>query len=128
MYPQDLLYSPAHTWIRVDGRTARVGITHYAQKQLRDLVFANIYTDLETITAGESFGTLESVKSISDVIALVTARIVAVNQLIIDQPEVINKDPYGQGYLLEVEIDEAGQLATLLDAAQYRALVQPTEG
>jgi len=124
MYPNDIKYSQAHTWVKVEGAIAYIGITHYAQKQLKDIVFANIYQDNDMVISGESFGTLESVKSVSDVIAPVSGKIIEINSVVLDNPEKINEDPYGVGMLLKVEISDKTQLNELMTATEYEAMIQ----
>lgn len=121
--PEHLLYSSDHEWIAVDGGRVRIGITDYAQDALGDVVYVQVPTVGATVKAGDSFGEVESTKSVSDVYAPITGTVVAVNDTLGDAPETLNTDPYGAGWLCEIELSDAGQLADLLDAAAYQALI-----
>lgn len=122
--PADLLYSADHEWVRVAGSRARVGITDYAQDSLGDVVFVEVPAVGTTVSAGQRFGEVESTKSVSDVYAPVAGVVVAVNAAVAAGPELLNADPYGEGWLCEIEIDGPDALAGLLDAAAYRALIE----
>lgn len=124
MYPEDLRYTEEHEWVRPAGNRAVVGITHYAQEQLGDVVFVEVPEVGRELRAGEPFGAVESVKSVSYVYAPVSGRVVAVNELLADSPELVNRDPYGRGWLIEVEMADPEELAGLLTAEQYSALVE----
>jgi len=122
--PADLRYTPEHEWVRVTGAgTVRVGITDFAQSSLGDVVYVQLPDVGSEVTAGESFGEVESTKSVSDLYAPVTAKVIAVNGDLESNPQLVNSDPYGQGWLLELEADgdtlDQG-LAALLDADAYR--------
>ena len=121
--PQHLRYSSDHEWVAVDGNRARVGITDYAQDALGDVVFVQLPTVGAQVAAGESFGAVESTKSVSDVYAPVSGVVVSVNQAVADAPEVLNADPYGDGWLCEIEMTDLGQADALLDSAAYQALI-----
>ena len=121
--PQHLRYSSDHEWVAVDGNKARVGITDYAQDALGDVVFVQLPTVGAQVAAGESFGEVESTKSVSDVYAPVSGVVVSVNQAVADAPEVLNADPYGDGWLCEIEMTDLGQADALLDSAAYQALI-----
>jgi len=118
-YPQDLRYHPEHDWARIDGETATFGITWYAQDALGEVVFFDPPEVGSTITAGEPYAEVESVKAVSDVIAPLSGEIVEVNTALGDSPEAINEDPYGEGWLVRVALSDPGELETLLDAAAY---------
>ncbi len=128
--PENLKYTENDEWIRVDGDTARIGLTDYAQDQLSDIVFV----DLDSVDAGdavkkgESFSTVESVKAASDVYAPASGEVVAKNTALEDEPELINSDPYGAGWLIEIKLDDAGELDGLLDAAAYAKHCEEREG
>ncbi len=122
-FPANLKYTKEHEWIRVEGNTAYVGVTWYAQKELGDIVFVEIETEGETVEKDEPFGTIEAVKTVSDLFMPVTAKIEEVNELIKDQPELVNKDPYGDGWMVRVTIEDASQLDELLDAEAYQKLI-----
>jgi glycine cleavage system H protein len=118
-YPEDLRYHPEHDWARIDGKTATFGITWYAQDALGEVVFFDPPEVGSTITAGEPYAEVESVKAVSDVIAPLSGEIVEVNTALGDSPEAINEDPYGEGWLVRVALSDPGELETLLDAAAY---------
>ncbi|HQZ34148.1 MAG TPA: glycine cleavage system protein GcvH [Ilumatobacteraceae bacterium] len=121
--PEQLRYSSDHEWISVSGSRARIGITDFAQDALGDVVYVQVPTLGSAVTAGDSFGEVESTKSVSDVYAPLTGTVVAVNDSLGDSPETLNSDPYGAGWLCEIEFTDDGQLAGLLDAAAYQALI-----
>jgi len=121
--PEQLRYSADHEWIAVSGTRARIGITDYAQDALGDVVYVQVPTLGATVTAGDSFGEVESTKSVSDVYAPVTGTVVAINDSLSVSPETLNSDPYGAGWLCEIEFSDETQLAALLDAAAYQALI-----
>jgi glycine cleavage system H protein len=125
--PADLRYTPEHEWVRLTGDgTVRVGITDFAQSSLGDVVYVQLPEVGSEVTAGESFGEVESTKSVSDLYAPVTAKVIAVNGDLESDPQLVNSDPYGEGWLLELQADgdtlEQG-LAALLDADAYRGTV-----
>lgn len=122
-FPDHLRYSKDHEWIAVDGTTAKVGITDYAQDALGDVVFVQLPTVGATVSAGDGFGEVESTKSVSDVYAPVTGKVVAVNDALADRPELLNSDPYGEGWICVIECGDVAELSDLLDAAAYRQLV-----
>lgn len=121
--PKHLRYSSDHEWVAVDGTRARIGITDYAQDALGDVVYVQVPTLGSAVTAGSSFGEVESTKSVSDVYAPLTGTVVAVNETLGDSPETLNSDPYGAGWLCDIEFSDESQLAALLDAAAYQALI-----
>ena len=126
--PADLRYTSEHEWVRPTGpTTARVGITHYAQSQLGDVVFVQLPAEGDAVTAGESFGEVESTKSVSDLYAPLSAKVVAVNGDLESAPDKVNTDPYGDGWLVELSVDDAqtlaDALATMLDAAGYVTVI-----
>jgi glycine cleavage system H protein len=121
--PEHLRYTADHEWVQVTGSLARVGITDYAQHALGDVVFVQVPDLGRHLGRNESFGEVESTKSVSDVYAPVTGVVVAVNEQLVSAPESVNADPYGDGWLCEIEIAHDGEIADLLDAAAYRALI-----
>jgi glycine cleavage system H protein len=124
MYPDDLTYTAEHEWLRQPGEqegSVRVGITHYAQDQLGDIVYVSLPEIGDQVEAGATCGELESTKSVSDVYAPVSGEVVARNDALDATPELVNNDPYGGGWLFEVVPSDAGQLDGLLDAAAYEA-------
>jgi glycine cleavage system H protein len=118
-YPDDLLYHPEHDWARVEGDTATVGITWYAQDQLGEVVYFDPPDVGTTISKDEPYAEVESVKAVSDVIAPVSGEIVEVNTSLSDKPETINEDPYVEGWLVKVKLSDPGETDQLLDAAAY---------
>lgn len=122
--PSDLLYSADHEWITITGSVARIGITDYAQGALGDVVYVQIPTVGQVVSAGETFSEVESTKSVSDIYAPVSGTVIAVNQTLADAPESVNTDPYGSGWLCEIEMSDASQANSLLDAAAYQVLTQ----
>jgi glycine cleavage system H protein len=127
-YPEELRYTSEHEWALAedDGRV-RVGITDFAQDALGDVVYVDLPDEGAEVRAGEPFGEVESTKSVSDLYGPVTGRVVSRNGALGDSPELVNRDPYGEGWMVVVEPTEAGQLDGLMDAAAYRALVEETD-
>lgn len=122
-FPTNVKYTKEHEWIRLEGDVAYVGITDYAQEQLGDIVFVDIPTEGETLVADEVFGTIEVVKTISDLFLPVTGDILEQNEALADQPELVNQDPYGEGWLIKMKPANAADLDNLLNAESYKALV-----
>ena len=122
MVPGDLRYTKEHEWVRVDGDEAVVGITEFAAHQLGDVVFVELPAVGRSLSQHATFGVVESVKAVSDLFAPVSGEVVAVNDALGGQPELVNSDPYGEGWMLRVRISDAGQLEGLLDAAAYEQL------
>lgn len=122
-FPQNLKYTNEHEWIRVEGDVAYVGITDYAQEQLGDIVFVDIPTVGETLEANETFGTIEVVKTISDLFLPVAGEVLEQNESLEDNPELVNKDPYGEGWLIKMKPADTKDTDNLLDAEAYKAMV-----
>ncbi|HEY7589903.1 MAG TPA: glycine cleavage system protein GcvH [Candidatus Limnocylindrales bacterium] len=122
MVPRDLRYTKDHEWVRVDGDEATIGITDYAAGQLGDIVFVELPAG-GSVEQFKTFGVVESVKAVSDLFAPVTGDVVAPNAALASQPELVNQDPFGGGWMLKVRIAEPAQIDELLDAAAYDALV-----
>lgn len=122
--PENLYYTSDHEWIKVEGNTGVVGITDFAQHQLGDIVFVDVASVGETLSEGETFGTIEAVKTVSDLFIPVDAEIIEFNDALNNEPELINKDPYGAGWIVKVTIADATKLSALLNAEQYKALVE----
>lgn len=120
--PDDLRYSPEHEWVRVDGTRARIGITDYAQDALGDIVFVDLPTVGAQIDKGGQIGEVESTKSVSEIYAPVSGMVAAVNDTLTANPERINQDPYGDGWICEVDLASEAELSSLLDAAAYSEL------
>ena len=119
--PSELKYTKDHEWVRIEGNIATIGITDFAQSELGDIVFVDVPTVGETLAAGEVFGSIEAVKTVSDAFLPVGGEIVASNVDLGGQPELINQDPYGAGWLMRIRPDDKSQFAALLDAAAYAA-------
>jgi glycine cleavage system H protein len=118
-YPEDLLYHPEHDWVRIDDDVATFGITWFAQDSLGEVVFFDPPDVGSSVTAGESYAEVESVKAVSDVIAPLSGEIVEVNTALADKPESINDDPYGEGWMVKVRLSDPAERESLLDAATY---------
>lgn len=122
-FPSNVKYTKEHEWIRQEGDVAYVGITDYAQEQLGDIVFVDIQTEGETLEAGETFGTIEVVKTISDLFIPVAGEVLEQNAVLADHPELVNQDPYGEGWLIKIKPSADADFDSLLDAEAYKALV-----
>lgn len=122
-FPNDVKYTKEHEWIRQEGDVAYVGITDYAQEQLGDIVFVDIQTVGETLAADEVFGTIEVVKTISDLFLPVAGEVLEQNEALEEQPELVNKDPYGEGWLIKIKPADDADFDSLLDAEAYKALI-----
>jgi glycine cleavage system H protein len=123
MYPSDLKYTKDHEWIRISGDTAEIGITDFAQKQLGDVVYVDLPDAGKRITAGDSFGSIESVKAVSELFAPMTGDIVEVNADLKNHPEVVNTNPHGT-WMIKVRLANPGEAGSLLDSAQYQELTK----
>ena len=122
-FPNDVKYTKEHEWIRLEGDVAYVGITDYAQEQLGDIVFVDIQTVGETLSADEVFGTIEVVKTISDLFLPVAGEVLEQNETLEEQPELVNTDPYGEGWLIKIKPAADADFDSLLDAEAYKALI-----
>lgn len=123
-FPAALRYTREHEWIRLDGHEAHVGITDYAQQELGDVVYVELPEVASEVRFMEPFGVVESVKAVSDLFSPVTGTVTRVNEALFDHPELVNSDPYGEGWMLVVALSDASQLETLMTAAQYEAYLQ----
>lgn len=123
MYPADFRYTKDHEWIKVDAGVGTIGITDYAQHELGDVVFVELPKVGARIKAGESFGSVESVKAVSDIFSPVTGEITEINSLLVDAPEKINSDPHGSAWLVRIKLDKAAEANSLMDAKAYQAYV-----
>lgn len=121
--PSELKYSKDHEWCRLDGEFAYVGITDFAQSQLGDIVFVDVPTVGETLAAGDVFGTIEAVKTVSDAYLPVSGEVVEVNEAVDADPSLVNKDPYGEGWMIKVKVTDASGWDELLSAEEYGALI-----
>lgn len=123
-FPPELKYTKDHEWLKlVDGKTALIGVTDFAQSELGDIVFIDINTVGKQLNAEEVFGTVEAVKTVSDLFLPVAAKILEINSKLSDQPELVNNDPYGDGWMAKIELNNLDDLNNLLDAETYQQLV-----
>lgn len=121
--PADLKYTEEHEWVKLEDNIATVGITDYAQGELGDIVFVELPGEGDNVTQMEPFGTIEAVKAVSELLSPVTGKVVEVNSTLDDDPMVINHDPYGDGWMIKVELSDATQVEQLLDAAGYKGVI-----
>lgn len=126
-YPEDLKYSKEHEWVRVEGNTAFVGITDFAQEQLGDIVMVELPDEGLALTKDEAFGVVESVKSVSDIFAPVSGKVLETNDPLIEGPGILNEDPYGEGWLVKVQIANPADLEDLMSAKAYEAYLSEAE-
>ena len=121
-YPNNLKYTEDHEWIKVDGTSATVGITEFAASELGDIVFIEIETQGETLSKSDTFGTIEAVKTVSDLFMPASGEIIEVNPALADTPEIVNKDPYGEGWLIKIKLSDTSELNDLLSADAYKEI------
>jgi len=121
--PEELKYTKDHEWIRIEGDTAVIGITDFAQGELGDIVYVEIETEGESLDQEEVFGTIEAVKTVSDLFMPISGEITEFNAALEDAPETVNSDPYGEGWMIKLKISDSAQLAELLDADAYKDLI-----
>ena len=122
-FPSDIRYTSEHEWIRVEGEEAYVGITDYAQSELGEIVFVDVPTLGETVGQGEVFGSIEAVKTVSDLNMPVTGEVLEINGALDAQPELVNNDPYGEGWIIRISVKDAAELDKLMDAAAYQTIL-----
>jgi len=122
-YPAHLKYTKEHEWILIDGNIAKIGITDFAQKELGDIVFLDINTIGKSVKQNEIFGTIEAVKTVSDLYMPMTGKVLSMNMALDADPQLVNSDPYGDGWMVEVEIADESELASLLSAEDYMTIV-----
>lgn len=122
--PEDLKYTKDHEWVKIEGETATVGITDFAQSELGDVVYVEVETVDEELDKDEVFGTVEAVKTVSDLFLPVSGKVIAFNEDLEDEPEKVNEDPYGEGWMIKFEISDESELDQLLDADAYRSHVE----
>lgn len=122
-FPQDLKYTEEHEWIRIEGDVAIIGITEYAQSELGDIVYVEVETLDETLSKDDVFGSVEAVKTVSDLYMPVSGQIIEFNEGLEETPEIVNDDPYGEGWMIKVRMSDLSELENLLDAAAYKASV-----
>ncbi|UTW68143.1 glycine cleavage system protein GcvH [bacterium SCSIO 12643] len=121
--PADLKYSKDHEWVKVEGDVATIGITDYAQGELGDIVYVEVDTEGDTLDKEETFGTVEAVKTVSDLFMPISGEVMEFNEALEDAPETVNSDAYGEGWMVKVKISDPSELEALLDAAAYEALI-----
>ncbi|MBL7110349.1 MAG: glycine cleavage system protein GcvH [Bacteroidales bacterium] len=121
--PDNLKYTEKHEWLRLEGDEAFIGITEYAQGELGDIVFVEIETEGEKLATGDAFGTIEAVKTVSDLFMPVAGEVLEFNAKLEDEPELVNKDPFGDGWMIRIKLDNAAEIEELLSADQYTALI-----
>lgn len=121
--PENLKYTKDHEWVRIEGNIAIVGITEFAQGELGDIVFVEIETEDETLAKEDVFGTIEAVKTVSDLYMPLSGKVLEVNEDLDGQPELVNKDPYGGGWMIKLEIADLSEISKLLPAEEYKALI-----
>ncbi|WP_421752080.1 glycine cleavage system protein GcvH [Croceimicrobium sp.] len=121
--PNDLKYTKDHEWVRVDGEIATVGITDFAQGELGDIVFVEVETEGESLDREETFGSVEAVKTVSDLFMPVSGEVIEFNEEIESSPELVNEDPYGKGWMIKIQLSDSSELDDLLDAEAYSELV-----
>ncbi len=122
-FPKELKYTKDHEWVRVEGETATVGVTDFAQGELGDIVYLEIETEDEDLDQGELFGTVEAVKTVSDLFMPISGTVAAINEMLEDQPELINSDAYGDGWMIKITIKNTSEIEALLSADEYASLV-----
>ena len=122
-FPQDLKYSKDHEWLRVDGNNAFIGITEFAQNELGDIVFVDVDTENEFLENEAVFGSVEAVKTVSDLFMPISGTVIEFNSKLEEEPELINTDPYGEGWIIKISVSDESELDALLDALQYKDLV-----
>ncbi|MDO8963800.1 MAG: glycine cleavage system protein GcvH [Coriobacteriia bacterium] len=123
MYPADLKYDKEHEWVRVEGDTAVIGISHFAQDQLGEVVYVDLPSVGDELTAGETFGEIESVKSVSELYSPVTGEIVEVNDDLDNAPETVNSDPYGEGWMVKIKLADPSQVDAMMSSDEYESFV-----
>lgn len=126
-YPDDLRYTREHEWVRIDGNTAQVGITKFAVEQLGDVTMVEFPEEGDEVEKDEVFGTVESVKAVSDLYAPLSGKVARTNTPVADTPESINEDPYGDGWLIEIEMSDSSELDHLMDSAAYEKFIAEEE-
>ena len=127
MNPLELKYNKKHEYAKVEGNIVTFGITDHAQKSLGDVVFVELPDEGATVTSGKSFGTIESVKAVSDISASISGKVVEINTLVLDTPDLLNSDPYGEGWLIKVAVDDLSPLENMMTVVEYEAFLTEEE-
>lgn len=123
-FPDNILYTKEHEWVQVEGKIAKVGLTDYAQQQLGDIVFVELPAKNLTLSKGSTFGVVESVKSVSDCYAPLSGKVIDTNESLVDEPAIINEDPFGEGWMIKLEISNEAEVSKLLKPADYKTYVE----
>ena len=121
--PAELKYTKDHEWVQIEGNVATVGITDFAQGELGDIVYVDVDTLEDTVEEGEIFGSVEAVKTVSDLFMPLTGEVIEFNEGLEDEPELVNADPYGKGWMIKIELSDTSQIANLLDAEAYKKII-----
>ncbi|MCI6154499.1 MAG: glycine cleavage system protein GcvH [Bacteroidales bacterium] len=121
--PAQLKYTTDHEWVRLEGDTAFIGITDYAQGELGEIVYVDVPTEGETVAAGDVFGSIEAVKTVADLLMPIEGEVIELNATLEDQPELVNNDPYGEGWIVKVKVADVAAVGTLMDAAAYTSFL-----
>jgi len=124
MYPKELRYTQDHEWVRIEGDIGTMGITHHAQSELGDIVFVDLPEPGTTMGRGDEFGTVESVKAVSEMYSPLSGEVAEINSALEDAPETVNQDPYGKGWMVKIRLSDPAQVEELMDAEQYQAHVE----
>ncbi|HBW38126.1 glycine cleavage system protein GcvH [Desulfosporosinus sp. BICA1-9] len=127
MNPTDIKYSKTHEWAKAEGNIITSGITDHAQTSLGDVVFVELPEIRATVSAGEAYGTIESVKAVSDVVAAVSGKVIEINEAVIDAPDTLNNDPYGEGWLIKIEAEDLSELESMMSVSEYETFVAEEE-
>lgn len=122
-FPENLKYTSDHEWLEINGNIGTIGITDHAQSELGDVVYVDLATDLTEVNKGDSLGTIEAVKTVSDIFAPISGKIIEFNSALNDAPEIVNTEPYGGGWFVKIEISNPSEIDTLLNHADYKALI-----
>lgn len=122
-FPEELRYTKDHEWIRLEGDTATVGITDYAQRELGDIVYVDVEKDGEEVDADDTFGSVEAVKTVSDLFMPVSGEIIEINEALEDEPELVNSDPYGKGWIIKIKVADAADVEKLLSSEDYQGVI-----
>jgi len=121
--PENLKYTKDHEWVKVEGNIGTIGITDYAQNELGDIVYIDINSSLSEVKSGDAFGTVEAVKTVSDLYAPCSGKIVEINQALNDNPQSVNSDPYNEGWMIKIELSNINEIEDLLDSVSYKSLI-----
>jgi glycine cleavage system H protein len=121
--PENLKYSKDHEWIRVEGNVGFIGVTDFAQSELGDIAYVDIAEDVKTLTSGETFGTIEAVKAVSDLVSPASGKVLEINTALNDDPSVVNTAPYNSGWMIKIELSNPAEINSLMDANAYKSMI-----